>query len=214
MYWIYKPISGSFSAKVTLAWDDDNAIRTNAVNDWRKAGIMVRVDPEAGGSPQVFALLRSDFGADLANRPTADAESVSVGLQGKGAGETDTIILQRVLNTFSMLRVQSDGSFRTVGSYELDLPADLSIGLAVTSHDVNNIEIGKFSAFQIDEIPVGVVGSRTLPSENFAAGSPVSGVKIDVTVESGKTADLVVKETVPEGWTLPLQAQRELKAVM
>lgn len=202
MYWIYKEISGSFSAKVTIAWDDANAIRTNAVNDWRKAGIMVRVDPEAAGSPHVFALLRSDFGADLANRPTADAESVSVGLQAKGANDTNTIVLQRVLNTFSMLRVQTDGSLRSIGSYELDLPATLNIGFAVTSHDVQNIEIGKFSAFQIDEIPVGVVGARTLPSSNFAAGSPVNGIKINVTVESGKTADLVVKETVPDGWTL------------
>ena len=30
----------------------------------------------------------------------------------------------------------------------------------------------------------------------------MNGIKINVTVESGKTADLVVKETVPDGWTL------------
>ncbi len=203
MYWIFKEVSGSFSAQVTIDWDENAAIRTTVDPDvWRKAGIMLRVNPEDEGSVNVFGLLRGDFGANMQWRPVASDVSTESGLQTAGANDTNTIVLQRVLNTFSLLRVQADGSLRSIGSTELELPTALNIGLAVTSHNVDNIEVGKFSGFQIDEIPVAVVASRTMPSENFAAGSPLNAIKIDLTVESGKTADLVVKETIPEGWTL------------
>ncbi|MBZ0255770.1 CBM9 family sugar-binding protein [bacterium] len=201
-YWVYKEVSGSFSAQVSLEWSEDGAIRTNPVEDWRKAGIMLRVDPEDESSVNVFGLLRGDYGANLQWRPVAGDVSTETGLQGVGANDTNTIVLQRVLNTFSLLRVQTDGSLRSLGSTELDLPATLNIGLAVCSHNVDNIEVGKFSSFQIDEIPVAVNASRTLPSNLFTPGIAVNNIKVDITVEPGKTTDLVVKETVPEGWTL------------
>lgn len=202
LYWVYKEVSGSFSAQVTIEWDDDAAIRTNPVEDWRKAGIMLRVDPEDASSANILGLLRGDFGANLQWRSVAGDVSDQTGLQGVGANDANTIVLQRVLNTFSLLRVQTDGSLRSIGSTELDLPDTLNIGLAVTSHNVDNIEVGKFSGFQIDEIPVAVNATRTLPSNLFTPGIVVNNIKVDLSVESGKTADLVVNEIVPDGWTL------------
>lgn len=201
-YWVYQEYTGNFVVTADIAWNEDRAIRTNDVNDWRKAGIMARVEPTEPGSRAVMGLLRSDLGSNLQWRPEAGSETLQVGLTAKETSDTDTLRLIRVGNEFSLLRGQEDGSFRTIGSAEVDLPETLYLGLAVTSHDTQNIEAGEFSNLQIDEIPVAVQASRTIPDDSFTPGAPVEDITLELIVEEGETADLVVNEVIPAGWEL------------
>lgn len=201
-YWVYKEVTGSFSATVSLAWNEAGAIRGAAVNDWRKMGFMVRPEPDNIAGMHVAAILNNALNADLAWRDANNTNAADAGENGKTANDTDTIRLVRVFNNFSLLRKQTDGSFRTIASHTVDMPDKVLLGLAVTAHDVSNIESAKFSGLQIDPIATAVEATRTVPQPTYTGGSLISGFVIDVTVETGKTADLTISEVLPEGWTL------------
>lgn len=200
-YWVYREMSGSWSITVNLAWNEARAVR-DTPDEWRKMGIMARVTPDDPGSRNIMGLLRDDLGANLQWRTESGGESSDPGLVGKDANDTDTIRLMRVMDTFTLMRLQTDGTFRTIHSQTLNLPNTLHVGLAVTAHDTGKIEAADFSNLVIEDIPLAVQASRAMPQETFTGGQEVSGIQITIEVEEGESGDLVVTERIPEGWTL------------
>jgi hypothetical protein len=203
-YWIYKEVTGNWMVTVDCAWDEASAFRTAALQEWRKMGVMVRTEPEVAGSINVLGLLRSDLGANLQWRAEKDGASAEAsGVQAKGTNDTDTIRLTRVGNTFTLLRKTADGQFRTIHTTSaVTMPDKVYYGLAVTAHEVNNIEAGKFSNLVFTPIEVVITATRTLPQDTFLPNSVINNVKLAIGVEAGKTADLTITEVLPTGWSI------------
>ncbi|MEW6238485.1 MAG: sugar-binding protein [Candidatus Omnitrophota bacterium] len=204
-YYVYKEVEGAFIIEGDLEWGDQiiPGGGPDAGNDWKKLGFMVREDPNAAGSRHVTAILRKDYGSDVQFRETKDgASGETPGLTAKGAADTNTIRLMRVFNGFTMMRKQTDGSYKTIGSKQMDLPAKVKLGLAVTGHDTAALETGIFKNVTITSIPVSIEVARSSSQTTFLPGVPVPGIKLTVTIETGKTADVTVTETLPVGWTI------------
>ena len=207
LYWIYKEISGNWMITWDSAWDEANCLRsTAAANDWRKMGLMLRVEPEEAGSVNVMALLNNAMNANLQYRSEKDGASaeLSGSAVAKGSSDTDTLRLIRAGNNFTLLRKRTDGSFHSTHalSFPADMPTKVYYGFALTAHDTTNIEAAKFSNLKVDPIAIALDASRTLPQTTFLPGSVVNDIILNVTVETGKTADVVVTETLPTGWSI------------
>jgi len=199
-YWVYKEITGSFIITADFAWTDPDL-----GDDFKKGGLMVRTDPEDPSSVFVIALLRKDLAAYLQYRPEAGTNGLDGPTATKSANDTDTIRLMRVKNSFSMMRKQTDGSFKAVGGLSVDLPETIFLGMAVTAHDVADFQTGNFSNVSIETIPVAVIAERTMPQDTFTTNTVVADIKVAVEIEAGKTTDIALQEIVPSGWEITKQ---------
>ncbi len=203
MYWVYQEVSGNFRATASMEWGPTEIPGGDNPNDWRKMGIMLRGIAEDASSNYVYAMLRSDLGATLQSRPVPGESAVGTPLVGKADGETDTVQLLRVGNTFTMFRFLEDGSTVTIGSTTIpDFPSDAFIGLAVTAHDTNALERAFFSDVSIEAVEgVGSTVSRDAGDVAVVKSGDTIPITLTVGVEEGQTADLTVTETLPADWT-------------
>ncbi len=203
-FFVYKEVEGSFIMTADVAWGDQEIPGGGPVdgNEWKKMGLMAREDAESNGSRHAFALLRRDLLGVLDYRAEADAASLDVSQIAKAAGQTDTIQLVRSGDTFSMFRGTETGEFVSLGSTTIvDMADTLFVGLAVTAHDTANLERAFFSNVTIEAISVGATITRKTDNIAIDIGDSVA-VEVAVEIEKGKTADVTVKEVVPEGWPL------------
>ena len=205
MYWVYKPISGSFRATVDLEWGIQAIPAGDFAdgNDWKKMGIMLRNEGENASAAYMFAMLREDLGSTLQSRPATGESAIGTTLIAKAANETDTVQLLRLGSTFSMLRKRTDGSWRTIGTYQNNtFPDNAFIGLAVTSHDTANVETGIFKNFSIETVSVAATSTRLVTGA--AVSKPGDTVQVEVRVSglAGDSDTTTVTEVVPVGWTI------------
>jgi len=203
---VYKEITGSFIMSADLKWGDQDTPGggPTAGNEWKKMGLMIREDAEANGSRHLFAMLRNDLQADFQGRAdAADGSSAEFpALIAKAADDIDTVQLIRSGSAFSMNRKKADGSWKSIGTKTIaDFANTAYVGLAVTAHDTNNLERGFFSNVTISQIKIGASVARSIPQQTIDTGQSVTGVKLTITVEAGKTGDAKVTEKVPAGWT-------------
>ncbi len=208
---VYKEVTGNFMATCDANWGPqeipgDDPTNIHAGNEWKKMGIMARdsiADPYEPGARHAMCILRNDDAADVQARPTQGGSSVNIGITSKTAADTNVIRLVRIGDTFTMYRGTVNGGFNVVGSQVVDdMPETLNVGLCVTAHDVNALERAFFSDVVIEAIEIGALLNRTAPSTTVIPGELLAGVQLEMTVDEGFTADAVVTEAVPEGWTI------------
>lgn len=202
---VYKEITGSFIMSADLKWGDQDTPGggPTAGNEWKKMGLMIREDSEANGSRHLFAMLRNDLQADFQGRNTVNGGSSEFpALVAKAADDIDTVQLIRSGSAFSMNRKKADGSWKPIGSTTIaDFANTAYVGLAITSHDTNNLERAFFSNVTISQIKIGASVARSIPQQTIDTGQSVTGITLTITVEAGKTGDAKVTEKVPAGWT-------------
>ncbi len=151
-YWIYKEITGNFTATASVEW----LTGVDEGDEWKKAGIIARNtadDPSrTDGEYACSALILGNF-SNFFDRPFADSgEEDTVDGRGEDLSElTNTIQLKRVGDTFSMLRGLAAGGFQELGSITIDMEDTIVVGLCVTSHDTSIIEAASFSDVSIDQ---------------------------------------------------------------
>jgi regulation of enolase protein 1 (concanavalin A-like superfamily) len=121
----YQPWSGDGSIVARVA----GVTNTSA---WAKAGVMFRSSLDAG-SAHAFMLVSTANGVSFQRRPAAGGPSVSTNVAG--VSPPRWVRLDRSGNTFTA-SYSSDGTTWTlVGTDTITMPQDLSVGMAVTSHN-------------------------------------------------------------------------------
>ncbi|RJP20193.1 MAG: hypothetical protein C4527_25585 [Candidatus Omnitrophota bacterium] len=156
-YWIFKEITGDFTATCTVEW----LTGADEGDEWKKAGFIARNtvdDPtRVDGEYACAALIRGNL-SNFFVRPTIDAgeEDTFHNPNENLSRLTRTIQLKRVGDTFSMLRGLVSGGFEELASIEIDMKDTVLVGLCVTSHDTTIIEAASFSNVSIEQGPTAV----------------------------------------------------------
>ncbi|HNY79493.1 MAG: LamG-like jellyroll fold domain-containing protein [Sedimentisphaerales bacterium] len=193
----YKSLSGDGSITVRV----DSLVRSN---EWAKAGVMIRETLEAG-SVHAFMCVTPDHGTTFQRRPVAEAASASTDVGGSPAPRW--VKLTRTGNVFTA-HDSMDGVTWTEAAVspalEIQMAANVYIGLAVTSHDGAISTGAEFSniattgnvtgAWQIAEI--GVAQPDT--------GNSAEPIYVVLEDSSGKTAVVSNPNTAAitsPGWT-------------
>ena len=140
---------------VWTKWSGDGAItaRLNTLdraNDWTKGGLMFResLDP---GSAHAFALISAMKGLALQFRAS---NGVASGSAGTAAGQAPKWIkLAREGNFFTMWVLQDNGGWVDVGRISINMPPDIYVGLAVTSHNTGADAWGLFDDVTVRDGP-------------------------------------------------------------
>ena len=140
-HFLYREISGDFNTEANV-----DADAGTSANEWVKAMLMARDELDAA-SVNYGILIRTDGLINPQWRPTAAAASVSL----------DTALRVTLQAQEGRLRLERSGDHFTayylnpntgewVLYHEMDLVMEdpIYIGLAVTSHEVNALSVGKF----------------------------------------------------------------------
>ncbi len=157
-FWVYKEITGDFTATATVEW----LTGVDEGDTWKKAGIIARNtadDPlRTDGEYACSALIKGNF-SNFFVRPLPD-EGEEDTVDGSGqdiSAYTITIQLKRVGDVFSMLRGLVAGGFEELGSIEIDMLDTVVVGLCVTSHNTSTIEIANFTDVSIDQTTTSIL---------------------------------------------------------
>lgn len=149
-FWIYKEVTGDFTATTTVEWLTDPA----GGDEWKKAGIIARNtadDPaRVDGEYACSAIIRGNL-SNFFCRPLADSGEEDTFFNGEEdiSVLNNTIQLTREGDTFSMLRGLKSGGFSQLASLDIDMLDTILVGLCVTSHVVGSIEIANFTEVSI-----------------------------------------------------------------
>lgn len=204
-FWAYKEVTGNFMMKATLQWGaaDTPVLNTTESVQSKKMGIMVRETAGDAASRHVFALLRREYGADIAYRlQTGGASAETPGIVAKSPTDTDTILLFRSGSAFSMYRTTESGYSRFIGAIEqANLPDTIAAGVAVTAHSATMTENAFFSHVSITPIPVLITAARTLSKSLVNPGESIN-VQVTLDVGTGNTSDVAVLDVPPGGYTV------------
>ncbi len=211
-FFVYAEKAGSWALTSRIEW-----IETGG-NEWAKAGLMVREDPDAPDSANYAVVLRGAMDTISAQwRPEAGSASSSTRhFDEEGneipAGDDNAVWIRvnRVSEDFWLSEYSQDGDNWNYGhSFTLELPESLAWGLTVTNHDDNDIlAIANAENVVFEEAPdFHPVARRTLDGDlNVIDGNIFyqDGQEFEVTLEvfSSSAQDLTVTESLPDGWTV------------
>jgi TolB protein len=150
-HYVYKKLTGDFIlyARAELVG--------SGVEPHRKMGWMVR-QSLASNSPQVCVAVHGDGLTSLQYRPTAGAATAET----KAAiTHANVVQLERVGHTFTMRVAQFGQPFTTAQVADIDLGADVYVGLFVCAHNANVTEQATFRDVRVVvPAPAGLVPYR------------------------------------------------------
>lgn len=197
MHFAWVEMSGPFLISAENAFVDPIA----STSDWVKFGLMVRNNLTAGSS-NALAMVRTDQQYRPQFRRTQDGGSGSIGDLIPFNTHLGSQELERVGNVINYYYTNGDTGERVLaGSVTLDdLEDPVYVGLAVTSHDNGVLSAGTIENLQITPYTFDV--GRSFSARKYPLGGTFTGVTVQVNVVEGETADVVVTESAPEGWTV------------
>ena len=123
-HYVYQPLTGDGTIVARVA-------TVQNTNSWAKAGVMIRSSLSAG-SAQAFALVSSGKGVAFQRRLSDAATSVST--SGSTAAPPRWLKLTRTGNTIAAFESADGSSWTQIGSSTFNMPANVLVGLAVSSH--------------------------------------------------------------------------------
>lgn len=181
-------VQGDFTAVVRI----ESMEPYETAHEWAKAGIMARVgfEPE---SPNFMVLRSSKMGVTVQGRDWADAESWHIPMGGDyGQGDHVWLRLDRHGGTFT-------GSYAVGGetlpetwigvvSRDVDLPAELLLGLATTSHQQGvPITVDYTDFYMGSYVAPPVVFGPELPPDTPPGGDGYMGIR--EVIDNGEIPD-------------------------
>ncbi len=177
----YKSLSGDGSITVRV----DSLVRSN---EWAKAGVMIRETLEAG-SVHAFMCVTPDHGTTFQRRPVAEAASASTDVGGSPAPRW--VKLTRTGNVFNAYD-SMDGVTWTEAAVspalEIQMAANVYIGLAVTSHDGAISTGAEFSNIATTGNVTGAWQIAEIGVAQPATGNSAEPIYVVLEDSSGKTA--------------------------
>ena len=139
---VYRPISGNATIIARVASVED-------VVQWTKGLVMMRESLAAGSrNIAVVATARTINSFRLQVRSTTGGDTTSTSAGVAGAAPI-WLRLQRVSNTFTASFSTTGSSWTTIGTTTQTLPAQLLVGLGVTSHKDGQLALGTFENVSI-----------------------------------------------------------------
>lgn len=165
-------------------------------NGWAKAGVMIRENTTAG-SRHAFALASPSNGLRLQRRASTDGGS---GQESGGTYDTSAPIwlkLVREGNTFTAFRSDDGINWTLFRTRDVTMGADVTIGLAVTSHNdgtlseviFDNVEINMTSQVAITFAGVGTGSVNITPPNTDCTTDCVETINDGTVVTITPTAD-------------------------
>ncbi len=179
-----------------------------------KLGLMIRENPEADDSRFYYFYLQGEaFGDEtfaqwrLQEGGNTELTEVFENSDTFDDLEADVDIWYRVMRFAESGRFMSEWSRDAetwTRGHSILVPYwqdTAGFGVAITSNtDDNFLVIGISDNLEFNKIPYEA--QRTIPTDEFIPGSPISGIQIDVTIAEGETPDVDITETPPEGWEI------------
>ena len=155
-YWIYKEITGDFTATATVEW----LTGVDTGDEWKKAGILARNtadDPSRDdGEYACAAIIRGNLSNFFTRQDPGSEEDTFYNGSEDLSIVNNIIQLKRVGNTFTMSRGLVAGGFMELASKEIIMLDKIVVGLEVTSHDTSAIEQAQFSDVDITQTPTSI----------------------------------------------------------
>jgi hypothetical protein len=142
-HYVHRPITGDFQIRVRAA-------TVQHVERWTKAGLMIRETLSPGSRhASIFATPTTERPVAFQRRPTTGGQSVHS--EGAFIGPPVWLALSRTGDTITAhYRVADAGDWILIGSQTLPgLPAQVHVGLAVTSHRDGTIATATFDGLLI-----------------------------------------------------------------
>jgi regulation of enolase protein 1 (concanavalin A-like superfamily) len=165
-HFAYRPLSGDGTIVARVA-------SINGADSWTKAGVMIRTATD-GGSAHAFMLVSRGKGLALQRRKSNGASSLNT--SGGSGTAPRWVKLTRAGNTISAYSSTNGSSWTLVGSDTFSMPADVLVGVAVTSHEVATLATATFDNVSVSDgqaLPagwssndIGAVGKRGSASHN------------------------------------------------
>ena len=156
-HYVWQRMSGDFDVSARVA-------TIEYVHAWVKAGVMIRGGLNAD-APQAFMLASPGKGLAFQRRVAAGGLSSSTGVAGAPPA---WVRLERRGNTVRALSSTDGTTWTVVGSDTFTLPAEVQVGLAVSSHDATRTAAASFNAVSVTPAtvtpPPPPPPSTTLPS--------------------------------------------------
>ena len=160
-------------------------------NAWVKAGVMIRTDLSAG-SAQAMMMVTPGKGNNFQRRPTAGGASVST--TGAMVVAPYWVKLTRTGNTIGAYQSSDGNTWTQVGTATIVMPANVLVGLAVSSHSASTLATATFDTVATGPVSlasalpppwvtqdIGAVGRAGAASLNTATSKySVSGAGADI----------------------------------
>ena len=166
LHYVWQPLNGDADVIARVA-------SIEYVANWVKAGVMIR---QALTANSAQALMLVSAGKGLAFQRRVATGGLSTSTSG-GAGVAPTWVkLERRGNTITAFRSADGVSWTLVGSDTFSLPANVFVGLAVSSHDATRLATVTFDNVAV--CPPGLRRPNVAPS--VALTSPTNGATFTV----------------------------------
>jgi len=153
----------------------------NIVNNWAKAGVMIR-QSNAAGAAHSMTVITGDYaspgsagnGASFQGRPVADSDSVNADAASSIAPPYYVRVVREGNNISGFISADGAEWLQLGDAREVVMEDPVLIGLAVTSHDAGSSVVAQFSEITTigdvgEELTVEVIGSQAMPA-NDATG--------------------------------------------
>ena len=180
----YKSLSGDGSITVRV----DSLVRSN---EWAKAGVMIRETLEPG-SKHAFMCVTPDHGTTFQRRPVAGQDSASTDVGGSPAPRW--VKLTRTGNVFTA-HDSMDGVTWTEAAVspalEIQMAANVYIGLAVTSHDAAIVTAAEFSNLSMTGNVTGAWQTAEIGVAQPLGNSVAEPMYVRIEDAAGKSATVV-----------------------
>ncbi|HOC61860.1 MAG TPA: carbohydrate binding domain-containing protein [Sedimentisphaerales bacterium] len=180
----YKSLSGNGSITVRV----DSLVRSN---EWAKAGVMIRETLEPG-SKHAFMCVTPDHGTTFQRRPVAGQDSASTDVGGSAAPRW--VKLTRTGNVFTA-HDSMDGVTWTEAAVspalEIQMAANVYIGLAVTSHDAAIVTAAEFSNLSMTGNVTGAWQTAEIGVAQPLGNSVAEPMYVRIEDAAGKSATVV-----------------------
>jgi regulation of enolase protein 1 (concanavalin A-like superfamily) len=137
---VYQPLAGDGQIVAHVA----TVQNTNA---WVKAGVMIRADLTPG-SPQAMMMVTPGKSNNFQRR--AAANGVSTGTTGAAVQAPYWVKITRSGTTVTAYQSATGDTWTTVGTATIALPADVLIGLAVSSHSTSSVATATFDHVSVE----------------------------------------------------------------
>jgi hypothetical protein len=137
---VYQPLAGDGQIVARVA----SVQNTNA---WVKAGATIRADLTPG-SPQAMMMVTPGKNNNFQRRPAA--RRVSTSTAGAAVKAPCWVKLTRNGTTVTACESANGLTWSTVGTATIALPADVLVGLAVSSHSASSVATATFDQAAVD----------------------------------------------------------------
>lgn len=155
------------------------AVGGAALDQWSKAGVMIRATADTG-SPHAFMATTANNGAAFQRRETAGATSLSTGNTGGAFVPLRWVRLVRSGNSFTgFWRDDTQVAWTQIGGAEtVTMAAGVLVGLALTSHSDNNFVQAVFDRLTVIQQGTVIYEWRPDAPQNLVASDNVSQVDL------------------------------------